>query len=102
MCDTMEEKTLNKEEEAIMNAMRENPELQKCILEMIEITHEGIKDLNKGDDAEEAVVNAVRKTGKVLLQEWADKKAKEAENSAQQDNRLRRHEKKSKLANIIR
>jgi hypothetical protein len=90
----MKDKILNEEEKTILNAMRENPELKECVLEMIGITHERIKELNVGDDAEEAVVKAIRKTGKVLLQEWAEKKNKEGEETARQDKLLRPHGKK--------
>jgi hypothetical protein len=90
----MKEKLLNDEEKAILDAVRENPKLKNCMLEMIGITHERIGELKKGDDAEEAVVIAIRKTGNVLLQEWAEKQEKEAEKAARQDKSLRPHEKK--------
>lgn len=90
----MKDKILSEEEKSILDAMRDNPDLKECFLEMIGITHERIKDLNVGDDAEEAVVKAIRKTGKVLLQEWAEKKNKEGEETAKQDRALRPHGKK--------
>lgn len=91
----MKNKILSKEEQAVVDAMRVNIELKECFLEMIGITHERIKELNKGDDAEEAVVSAIQKTGKVLLQEWAEKKNKEAETIARKESLLRPHEKKN-------
>jgi predicted HicB family RNase H-like nuclease len=90
----MNDKTLNENEKAILNALRENPELEKCILEMIEITHERITELENGDDAEEAVVSAIKKTGKTLLQEWAEKQKDRAEKAAKENKSLRPHEKK--------
>ena len=90
----MKDKLPNEEEKVILHAVRENPELKECFLEMIGITHERLKDLNLGDDAEEAVVLAIRKTGKVLLQEWAEKKNKEVEETARKDKSLRPHGKK--------
>ena len=44
---------------------------------MVGITHDRINEINLGDDAEDAVVGAIRKTGKVLLKEWVEKKRKQ-------------------------
>jgi Ni,Fe-hydrogenase I small subunit len=90
----MDNKTISEKEKAILNALRENPELEKCILEMVEITHERITELENGDDAEEAVVNTIRKTGKILLQEWAQKQNERAEKAARENEALRPHGKK--------
>jgi uncharacterized protein YwlG (UPF0340 family) len=65
----MKDKQLDDEEKAILEAVRENPELKNCMLEMIGITHARIGELKIGDDAEEEVVKVIRKTGNVLLQE---------------------------------
>jgi hypothetical protein len=98
---TMNNKILNEKEKAILDAIRENPELEKCFLEMIEITHERLPELERGDDAEDAVVNAIQKTGKALLQEWAEKQKNRIDEKTREDRSLRPHGKKSKLANII-
>lgn len=90
----MNERTLNEREKAILNAMRNNPELEKCFLEMIEITNERLTDLERGDDAEEAVVNAIQKTGITLLQEWAEKQKDRVEEKTRKDKALRPHGKK--------
>lgn len=102
MCKTMKDKLLNEEEKAVLNAMRENPDLKECFLEMIGITHERINELKKGDDAEEAVVKVIHKTGNILLQEWSEKQEEAAAKAYRQDKALRPHGKKSKLANIVR
>ena len=46
------------DEERILNALRRNPDLKDCILEMIDITEDPTRDqkLKLGDDAEDAVV----------------------------------------------
>jgi uncharacterized protein YwlG (UPF0340 family) len=93
----MKDKQLDDEEKAILEAVRENPELKNCMLEMIGITHARIGELKIGDDAEEEVVKVIRKTGNVLLQEWAEKREKEAEKAARQDKSLRPHGKKKSL-----
>jgi hypothetical protein len=93
MCATMKD-LLNEEEKAVLNAMKENPELKECFLEMIGITHERINELKKGDDAEEAVVKVIHKTGNILLQEWCEKQEEMAAKASQQNKTLRSHEKK--------
>jgi hypothetical protein len=90
----MDNKLLNEKEKAILGALRENPELEKCVLEMIEITHERLQDLERGDDAEEAVVNAIQKTGRTLLQEWSEKQNERMEKKARENRSLRPQGKK--------
>ncbi len=66
---------IDEEEKAIVAALRFNPKMKACILEMIDITDgDAFEELNNGDDAEEAVVDAIQKTGTTLLQSWAEKK----------------------------
>ena len=90
----MNNKPLNEQEKTILEAIRENPELGKCFLEMVEITHTNLPELERGDDAEDAVVNAIEKTGKILLQEWAEKQQNRIEEKAREDKSLRPHGKK--------
>jgi hypothetical protein len=90
----MNNKILNEKEKAILDAIRENPELEKCILEMIDITHKRLPELERGDDAEDAVVNAIQKTGKTLLQEWAEKQRIRIDEKTRTDRSLRPHGKK--------
>ena len=90
----MNDKTFSEKEKAIVEAIRENIELEKCILEMIEITHERLPELERGDDAEDAVVNAIQKTGKTLLQEWAEKQRDRIDRKTREDRSLRPHGKK--------
>ena len=83
------------EEKSIVEALRANPQLKSCILEMIDITGgEGFKKLNLGDDAEEAVVSVIHKTGRTLLQDWAEKKAKDIEEEESKNKAVRAHKKK--------
>ena len=74
--------------------MRENPDLAMCFLEMIDITHKRLPELERGDDAEETVVNAIQKTGKTLLQEWTEKQRTRIEEKAREDKSMRPHGKK--------
>ncbi|HEY4831093.1 MAG TPA: hypothetical protein VIH61_00815 [Waddliaceae bacterium] len=61
---------------------------------MVEITHARLPELEHGDDAEDAVVNAIQKTGKALLQEWAEKQQDRIEEKTREDKALRPHRKK--------
>lgn len=94
MCISMKNKTPDENEKVILDAIRENPELKKCILEMVEITHARLPELELGDDAEEAVVNVIQKTGKALLQEWTEKQHNRMEEKAREDKSLRPQGKK--------
>ena len=90
----MNNKPLSEKEKAIVEAMRENPELEKCFLEMVDITHVRLPELELGDDAEEAVVDAIKKTGKTLLQEWAEKQKNRIDEKTREDKSVRPHGKK--------
>jgi hypothetical protein len=73
MVNAME--TIDEDERAVLAALRSSPRLKACILEMVDITDgDTFEELNNGDDAEEAVVDAIQKTGTALLQGWAEKK----------------------------
>src|SRR3989304_1100418 len=59
---------IDEDERAILAALRSSPRLKACILEMVDITDgDAFEELNNGDDAEEAVVDAIQKTGTALL-----------------------------------
>ncbi len=83
---------MNRREE-LNNFINEHPHLEECFLEMMEIAKDKSLALNNGDDAEEAVVHAIAKTGQVVLQEWANKKEKQAGQLTNLEH-CRKHEKK--------
>jgi hypothetical protein len=92
MMDAME---ITKDEQTILTALRSSPRLKACILEMVDITDgNAFEELNNGDDAEEAVVDAIQKTGTALLQGWAEKKNAEAEKKLRMNVSYRAHKKK--------
>ena len=91
--DAME--TKDSDENEILEALRSSPRLKACFLEMLDITDgDNFEALNSGDDAEEAVVDVIQKTGRALLQEWVEKKKIKAEKEIGADNAYRAHEKK--------
>ena len=94
---------MDKDEKNILTALRTNPKLKKCFLEMVDITEgEVFESVNNGDDAEEAVVNAIQKTGIALLQGWMDKKNEKATQEIGANQLYRRHKKKAQMANLSR
>lgn len=84
----------NEDEQKILKALRSNPELASCVLEMIDITQVPLGTLDNGDDAEEAVVHTIQKTGTLLLEQWAQKKSDEATEKVKEAGRHRPHGKK--------
>jgi hypothetical protein len=84
----------NEREQKILEALRDNPALEKCFLEMIDISHSPLGNLDNGDEAEEAVVQVVQKTGKLILEEWSQKKSDQAAEEAQSQPQNHLHGKK--------
>jgi hypothetical protein len=76
--------------------------LLDCVLEMIDTADDNKGLLKTGDDAEDAVVDVIQKTGAVLLQKWAEKQSSTIERLASEDRTVRPHEKKSPLAHNSR
>ena len=83
------------EEHQLIERIRKNPELARCLLEMTDIVGKDLERIDLADDAEEIVVNNIRKTGKELLTTWAVNKAALVAERAKQDLGTRLHEKKS-------
>ena len=88
--------TQSQDEELIINALRNNPELKNCFLEMIDIAQDPIRGqkLKFGDDAEDAVVEVIQKTGRKLLEEWAQRRSEQAAEEVSQKSKHRPQGKK--------
>lgn len=84
----------NEREQKILEALRDNPDLEKCFLEMIDISHSPLGKLDNGDEAEEAVVQVIQKTGKLILEEWSQKKSDQATEEVQNQTQNHLHGKK--------
>jgi len=84
-----------KEEELLLSTIRKNPELGRCLFEMIEIAGEDIEDINLADDAEEIIVENIKKTGKELLTTWARNKHTKINEQVKSKENIRSHEKKT-------
>jgi len=84
---------MSSQREELMQFIIDNPHLEACFLEMMEIAKDKTLSLNNGDDAEEAVIQSIEKTGQMVLQEWANQKEKQARQMTNLEN-CRQHEKK--------
>ena len=82
------------DEQRILEALKASPALRECFLEMIDITNSPLGTLDIGDDAEDAVVNVIQKTGRLLLEEWAQKKSDESSQETQAQSGIHLHGKK--------
>jgi hypothetical protein len=83
------------EENLLLERMRENPVLARRLFEMTDIVGEGLGGIDFADDAEDVVVENIRKTGKELLSTWAQKRADFITKNVIEKRQTRRHEKKS-------
>lgn len=86
------------EENLLVQRIRENPELARRLLEMTDIIGEDLGGIELADDAEEVVVENIRKTGKELLTTWAVKRATLSTEQAKKEKGIRMHEKKTPMA----
>ena len=93
--------TLSENEQKILEAIRSSPELGNCVLEMIDIASSPLGTLDRGDDAEDAVVNVIQKTGRLLLEEWAQKKSDEAGKETQTKSGSHLHGKKKSPGKLL-
>ena len=92
----------NEEDKLIFEALQANPKLKACLLEMLDIGGgKAFDNLKTGDEAEEAVVKVIQKTGQALLQDWVEKKTRKVEEAASQDESFRPHFKKKSDGNLL-
>lgn len=84
---------MSSQREELIQFIIDHPHLEACFLEMMEIAKDKTMSLNNGDDAEEAVIQSIENAGQVVLQEWANRKEKQARQVTNLEN-CRQHEKK--------
>lgn len=84
---------MSSQREELFQFIIDHPHLEACFLEMMEIAKDKTMNLNNGNDAEEAVIQSIEKTGQTVLQEWANRKEKQARQVINLEN-CRPHEKK--------
>jgi hypothetical protein len=90
----------NSDYDKIRNAIQVDPDLGACFLARIDTVDHSDNWVKTGDDAEEAVVDVIKKMGQTLLEKWAARKRLEAEAAADLDPTMWAHEKKRLLENL--
>lgn len=74
--------------------LREYPELYERISELVQVVENAEGDAVKADEAEQRVIEEVRRIGHAALQGWADRKLQRVEQAAAATSTLQRKEKK--------
>ena len=75
--------------------LREHPHLYERISRLLEVVENASGDVVKADEAEQRVLEELRKMGQEALQSWADRKNERIERAADADPTLQRKEKKA-------
>jgi len=75
-----------------LNRLKNHPEMLETIKELLDIS-EGLKGIEKADDAEFALIPEVRGLGKKCLHDWAKQRSEVSEEKAKKE-KLRSHSKK--------
>lgn len=85
---------LSEDERYLLQTLRENPSLKEPLLELIGVVGKNFEKLETGDEAEEATVTAIRKSGQAILQKWADRRVELVESQYVPEKGTRPHGKK--------
>lgn len=87
-----------------LEELANHPTLKSRFKEMLMIAaNKGDKLITRADDAEFAVIDQVRKAGKELLQDWADKESNRLSNNvAKQMSNAKKHVKKTLVTHYLR
>jgi hypothetical protein len=76
----------------IVNRLKRHPEMMESIKELLDIA-EGVKGIERADDAEIALIPEVRGLGKKCLKDWAEYQSEEKSQEARRKG-LKLHSKK--------
>ena len=83
-----------KAEESLDERLREYPELRTRIEGLIDIVENADGEIVKADDAEERVIQEIRKIGREAMQGWAERKHRRVANEFDKRAGTSRKEKK--------
>ncbi len=84
---------LNEEEtHEVINRLKNHPAILESLKDILDIT-EGVKGIEKADDAEFALIPEVRGLGKKCIEDWAKYQAEEKEAEIRKE-KVRKHFKK--------
>jgi hypothetical protein len=90
-------------DQIFINRFNQHPELRERMESLLNVVENAAGDCTKADDAEQHVIEELRKMGNEALHSWANKAAlKSAEALCNQEVKLYRNGKKSLLAHNLR
>jgi uncharacterized protein HemY len=71
-------KALNKQDAALIERLNQHPKLRHRMKELLDVVENTAGDCTKADDAEQYVIDELRKMGNDALSSWAEKAAIDA------------------------
>ena len=72
---------MNKQDVALIERLNQHPKLRHRMNELLDVVENTAGDCTKADDAEQYVIDELRKMGNDALSSWADKAASDAASS---------------------
>ena len=79
-----------------------HPWIKEWIASMLEVVENTQGDLKRADEAEERVIEEVRRMGQQVLQAWAASRVEHTEHALRQEGLASRQGKKTSLAHDVR
>lgn len=69
---------MNEQDIALMERLNQHPKLRTRMKELLDVVENAAGDCTKADDAEQFVIDELRKMGNDALSSWAERAAEEA------------------------
>ncbi len=91
MNDNLPTKDFSYDERYLVSLVRANPILLEPMFEMAESIGKEFATIKTGDQAEEATLAAIEKTGHALLQAWASRRAEAVVSGYKPEKNVRPH-----------
>ena len=82
-------------DEALLKRLMSHPQIRDRIVSLLDVVEDAGDDLKRADDAEDRVVEEVRRMGQEALQAWAQTQVAQTEQEVRRSGRARREGKKN-------
>ncbi len=69
---------MDEQDIALMERLKQHPKLRKRMKELLDVVENAAGDCTKANDAEQFVINELRKMGNDALSSWAERAAEDA------------------------
>jgi len=89
---------MNNQDAELIKRLNQHPKLRTRMNELLDVVENTAGDCTKADDAEQFVINELRKMGNDALSSWAETAAKEAASSLDKEMELLSKDGKKKSA----